>query len=74
MPARKLRWRKDGARDIPIEDAIWQWILDHAAKRPDGTLLVRAGVKDREHFFESLTARVEGRYRFMEDELPINNK
>lgn len=75
MSARKLRWRKDGARNIPVDEACWQYILDHARPDKDGTLWTRIPVKSQESFFKSLQARIEGKYRFMlEDLLPSNQK
>jgi len=72
MTARKLRWRKDGERNIPIKEAIWQYILDHSHIGINyyGT---RIKIKDKESFMKSLQARINGKYRYSEEDLALTH-
>lgn len=69
MSARKLRWRKDGAKDIPVEDACWQYLLDHARILKNGRYFIQIDVENKENFLSSLEARKKGKYRNSEDDL-----
>jgi hypothetical protein len=69
MSARKLRWRKDGARNISVEDACWQYILDHSFVHNQQGFVGRFSVKDKAHFLYSLDARKKGKYRFTEEDI-----
>jgi len=70
MGARKLRWRKDGKRNLSIEDAVWQYILDHVAEiGPNGFLVCKIGITSRSDFTSSIQARREGLYRWSEDDI-----
>lgn len=69
MPARKLRWRKDGLKNIPLEEAIWQYMLDHATITPEGTFVCHTTFRDKNHFKSNLQARIDGLYRYSEKEV-----
>ncbi len=72
MPSRKLRWRKDGATNIPVEEACWQYLIDHAFKA-DGKFIIKLVIESKEKFMSSLQARIEGRYRFTEEEIHVTS-
>lgn len=68
MSARKLRWRKDGARNLSIEDACWQYLLDHA-QVAHNNVYFKGTLDTKEKFLYSLKARIEGRYRYSEEDI-----
>ena len=74
MSSRKLRWRKDGSKNIPIEEACWQYLLDHAFITREGEMRASIVMRSKELFMTSLKARIEGRYRFTEEEIHEQSK
>jgi hypothetical protein len=70
MGARKLRWRKDGKRNISWDEAIWQYLLDHAHMVHNGNLLVKIDIPfDKQELIRRVRTRKEGRYRYTEEEI-----
>lgn len=70
MSARKLRWRKDGKRDLSLQDAVWQYILDHVSSiGPKGYVVCTIGLVSKEQFFRSLESRKLGKYRWSEEDI-----
>jgi hypothetical protein len=70
MASRKLRWRKDGRRNLSTEEALWQYMLDHITSiGPKGFVVCTVGITTWEDFLRSLQARKDGKYRWSEDDI-----
>lgn len=46
-----------------IFEATWQWILDHSDLKSDGQLFVKANIKNKKKFANSVRYRMKGYYR-----------
>jgi len=69
MSSRKLTYRKDH-KDIIIEKAVWQWLLDHARITKNNTYIIQAEIPiEFEKFQQRLYARTDGLYRWSEKDL-----
>lgn len=63
MSAKKLKYRIDGIKEIPLEQAYWQYLIDHAIFSNRETFIIRIEVKDYTEFYKHLMARTRGLYR-----------
>ena len=75
MASRKLRWKRDqyGRQDrteIPWEDAVWQYFLDHARPTSKDTLVFSMPeLKTKYELIERIKVRKHGKYRYTEQEV-----
>ncbi len=73
MPARKIRKRKDNIVCLNERDALWQYILDHSRPVKEGGFYATFKIKSRGAFERSIQARIDGKYRYTEEELQKHN-
>lgn len=69
MSARKLRKRKDGRTDLSLDEAVWQYLLDHARPHYKFGYIASFSFRSKEGFERSLRGRQQGWYRFTKEEV-----